>query len=105
MGKQPVPKRSWRFIIDTQWRGLSSAEKLVALAILARSNEEGFATLSYGDIQDMTRLDKRTVSTATDHMHTHGALEKNSNGPSKPFRYRLHISKWALGEQKCNCPK
>jgi hypothetical protein len=85
-------KVRWKAILFT-WDALSVSEKLVALAILARSDGKGWANLDYGQLRnDCNIKDNRTIKEALGKIKKLGALQEAPSTLKRKRLYRLHYS-------------
>jgi len=92
MGVGLHKKPKWKTIL-IDWKALTSAERIVALVLLARSGKDGWAKMSLRQLRnDSGILDNRTVKNAIARMEGLGALEIGESQEKSKALYRLHDS-------------
>jgi hypothetical protein len=90
--KSQFKKVKWRVILR-QWTALIPAEKLIALTILARSDKEGWAKLSLGELQEASGgLHYHTIHEAIKQLQKLNALQLAPSDHKRKKLYRLHES-------------
>jgi DNA-binding transcriptional regulator PaaX len=90
MGLHAKPK--WKAVL-LHWVALTPAERIVALVLLARSDKEGWAKMSLGQLRkDSGIRDNRTVKNAIARMKELGALQIGQAQEKSKTLYRLHDS-------------
>jgi hypothetical protein len=84
-------KVKWKQVV--RWKGLSPQAKLVALILLGRSDKEGWASVSPGEIAEQAGFpDNRPVNKAINELEKLGVLEPAPSDAQYRKLYRLHNS-------------
>jgi hypothetical protein len=89
MSKGAKNKPNWKGIVDRQ--GLDPDSKIILLAILRRSDKDGWAKLSFDDLKAMTGI--KSTSTISDRIKKlvdNLLLDKIGEGHRNKNRYRIH---------------
>jgi len=90
--KPKFPKVKWKAIMFG-WTALNSAEKVIALTILGRSDKEGWAKLSKGELQKHSGgLHYQTIGNAIKRLNELNALTIAPSDHKRKELYRLNES-------------
>lgn len=92
-------KVKWKQVV--RWKGLSPHTKLVALILLGRSDKEGWANVSPGEIAEQAGFpDNRPVNKAIKELEKIGALQSSESDSQYSKLYRLHNSPRVFSDRK-----